>query len=84
MRWSHWSQLPADKALKHVKEKLCPFCLLYAEKEYPMLDLMAEQMYKGAGGPTATDGTGAGGPPPGPQTTQEQKDVIDAEFEEHR
>jgi acetyl esterase/lipase len=30
--------------LKHVKEKLCPFCLLYAEKEYPTLDVMAEQM----------------------------------------
>jgi acetyl esterase/lipase len=32
--------------LKHVKENLCPFCLLYAEKEYPTLDLMAEQMGK--------------------------------------
>ncbi|MBL8794235.1 MAG: alpha/beta hydrolase, partial [Planctomycetia bacterium] len=32
--------------LKHVKEKLCPFCLLYADKEYPTLDLMAEQMGK--------------------------------------
>src|SRR5882672_3655543 len=25
LRWSHWSQLPADKALKHVKEKVFPF-----------------------------------------------------------
>lgn len=32
--------------LRHVKENLCPFCLLYAEKEYPTLDLMAEQMGK--------------------------------------
>jgi molecular chaperone DnaK len=43
---------------------------------------MAEQLYKGAG-------PSAGAPPPpsegeGPKTTQEQKDVIDAEFEEHQ
>ena len=25
LRWSHWSQLPADKALKHVKETVFPF-----------------------------------------------------------
>ena len=25
LRWSHWSQLPADKALAHVKEKVFPF-----------------------------------------------------------
>src|SRR5882672_194463 len=25
LRWSHWSQLPADKALKHVKEEVFPF-----------------------------------------------------------
>lgn len=25
LRWSHWTQLPADKALKHVKEKVFPF-----------------------------------------------------------
>src|SRR5256885_12252807 len=25
LRWSHWSQLPAEKALKHVKEKVFPF-----------------------------------------------------------
>jgi type I restriction enzyme M protein len=25
LRWSHWSQLPADKALKHVKEVVFPF-----------------------------------------------------------
>jgi molecular chaperone DnaK len=44
---------------------------------------MAEQMYKGAGAPGAA--AGAGAPPPSDaQTTQEQKDVIDAEFEEHR
>ncbi len=24
-RWSHWSQLPADKALKHVKDEVFPF-----------------------------------------------------------
>src|SRR5207302_1565694 len=23
--WSHWTQLPAEKALKHVKEKVFPF-----------------------------------------------------------
>src|SRR6266852_1318190 len=25
LRWSHWTQLPADKALKHVKEAVFPF-----------------------------------------------------------
>src|SRR5262245_38933085 len=25
LRWSHWTQLPADRALKHVKEKVFPF-----------------------------------------------------------
>src|SRR5712691_3147108 len=25
LRWSYWSQLPAEKALKHVKEKVFPF-----------------------------------------------------------
>lgn len=25
LRWSHWTQLPADKALKHVKEVVFPF-----------------------------------------------------------
>ncbi|MBK8893326.1 MAG: N-6 DNA methylase [Propionivibrio sp.] len=25
LRWSHWSQLPADKALKHVKDVVFPF-----------------------------------------------------------
>jgi len=25
LRWSHWTQLPADKALKHLKEKVFPF-----------------------------------------------------------
>ena len=47
---------------------------------------MAEQMYKQAGGaPAEGGGAGpAGGAPSDAQTTQEQKDVIDAEFEEHR
>jgi molecular chaperone DnaK len=42
---------------------------------------MAEQMYKSApsGGAAGTGGAGGGG---AEQTTQEQKDVIDAEFEE--
>ncbi|MGZ6142178.1 MAG: molecular chaperone DnaK, partial [Myxococcales bacterium] len=47
---------------------------------------MAEQMYKGAAPPPGGD-AGAGAGQPGAsdaQTTQEQKDVIDAEFEEHR
>jgi molecular chaperone DnaK len=47
---------------------------------------MAEQMYKGAA-PTGGEPGGGGGGAPGAsdaQTTQEQKDVIDAEFEEHR
>jgi acetyl esterase/lipase len=30
----------------HVKEKLCPFCILYAEKDFPFLDQMAEEMAK--------------------------------------
>jgi type I restriction enzyme M protein len=25
LRWSHWSQLPADEALRHVKDKVFPF-----------------------------------------------------------
>ena len=25
LRWSHWSQLPAEQALRHVKEKVFPF-----------------------------------------------------------
>src|SRR6478736_3733064 len=25
LRWSHWTQLPASDALKHVKEKVFPF-----------------------------------------------------------
>jgi type I restriction enzyme M protein len=25
LRWSHWTQLPADRALKHVKEQVFPF-----------------------------------------------------------
>src|SRR5881296_2333518 len=24
-RWSHWTQFPAEKALKHLKEKVFPF-----------------------------------------------------------
>lgn len=32
--------------LLHVREKLCPFCILYAEKDYPFLDQMAEEMAK--------------------------------------
>src|SRR5881409_2724629 len=25
LRWSHWTQFPADKALRHVKDKVFPF-----------------------------------------------------------
>src|SRR5437868_6175400 len=25
LRWSHWTQLPAEQALRHVKEKVFPF-----------------------------------------------------------
>src|SRR5256884_7575233 len=25
LRWSHWTKLPADEALRHVKEKVFPF-----------------------------------------------------------
>lgn len=32
--------------LKHVKEKLCPFCLIYAEKDFLTLDLVAELFCK--------------------------------------
>jgi acetyl esterase/lipase len=32
--------------LTHVKQGLCPFCILYAEKDYPFLDQMAEGMAK--------------------------------------
>jgi molecular chaperone DnaK len=45
---------------------------------------MAEQLYKDAG--AAAGQPGAGAPPPtasDAETTQAQKDVIDAEFEEH-
>src|SRR5262249_62104794 len=30
--------IKAASPLAHVKERLCPFCLIYAEKEYPFLD----------------------------------------------
>ena len=46
---------------------------------------MAEQLYKDAGAAGA-GAAGAGAPPPSAsdaETTQQQKDVIDAEFEEH-
>jgi len=46
---------------------------------------MAEQMYKTAAPPSGGAEAGAGAPGASEaQTTQEQKDVIDAEFEEHR
>lgn len=32
LRWSHWSQLPAEKALKTVKEKVFPFLKNLGEK----------------------------------------------------
>ena len=32
LRWSHWSQLPADKALKHVKEVVFPFLKSLGDK----------------------------------------------------
>ena len=32
LRWSHWSQLPADKALKTIKEKVFPFLKNLGEK----------------------------------------------------
>jgi type I restriction enzyme M protein len=32
LRWSHWSQLPADKALKHVKDVVFPFLKNLGEK----------------------------------------------------
>jgi len=30
--------------INHVREHLVPFCMIYAEKDYPTLDAMAEQM----------------------------------------
>ncbi len=42
---------------------------------------MVEQMYKGAA-PSGAGAEGGGGGAGAEQTTQEQKDVIDAEFEE--
>jgi molecular chaperone DnaK len=46
---------------------------------------MAEQLYKQAGGPADAGAGAPGGAPPPSQAeeTQAQKDVIDAEFEEH-
>ncbi|MBY0527387.1 MAG: alpha/beta hydrolase fold domain-containing protein [Gemmataceae bacterium] len=32
--------------IKHVKENLCPFCLIYADKDFTTLDAMAEQFCK--------------------------------------
>ncbi len=44
---------------------------------------MAEQLYKQAGAPAGGADAGAPPPPSESETTQAQKDVIDAEFEEH-
>jgi len=39
-------RLKKASPLTHVREKLPPFCLVYAEKELPFLDQMAEKMCK--------------------------------------
>ena len=46
LRWSHWSQLPAEKALKHVKEKVFPFLKNLGDKAGSFGEQMANAEFK--------------------------------------
>jgi len=46
LRWSHWSQLPADKALKTVKEKVFPFLKNLGAKAGSFTEHMANAEFK--------------------------------------
>src|SRR5437762_650409 len=46
LRWSHWSQLPAEKALKHVKERVFPFLKSLGTKAGSFGEHMANAEFK--------------------------------------
>jgi type I restriction enzyme M protein len=46
LRWSHWSQLPADKALKQVKEEVFPFLKQLGGKAGSFGEQMANAEFK--------------------------------------
>jgi type I restriction enzyme M protein len=46
LRWSHWSQLPADKALKHVKEEVFPFLKNLGDKAGSFGEQMTNAEFK--------------------------------------
>jgi type I restriction enzyme M protein len=46
LRWSHWSQLPAEKALAHVKEKVFPFLKNLGDKAGSFGEHMANAEFK--------------------------------------
>ena len=46
LRWSHWSQLPADKALKTVKEQVFPYLKSLGAKAGSFAEHMANAEFK--------------------------------------
>src|SRR6266571_2863214 len=46
LRWTHWTQLPADKALAHVKEKVFPFIKTLGGKGGSFAEQMANAEFK--------------------------------------
>ena len=46
LRWSHWTQLPADKALAHVKEKVFPFIKTLGGKGGSFAEQMTNAEFK--------------------------------------
>src|SRR3954470_22207637 len=46
LRWSHWTQLPADKALAHVKEKVFPFIKTLGGKGGSFAEQMVNAEFK--------------------------------------
>src|SRR5205814_1162181 len=46
LRWSYWTQLPADKALKHVKEQVFPFLKTVGARAGSFSEHMANAEFK--------------------------------------
>jgi type I restriction enzyme M protein len=46
LRWSHWTQLPADQALRHVKEKVFPFIKTLGGEGGSLAQQMANAEFK--------------------------------------